>query len=71
MFETTYRLMQCGVMYDAIYTVDGRSCVIKKAADDNRLGIVTCEFRDGTIVRRHHAFFDILKPSKQQTFRAR
>lgn len=61
--------MQTGVMYDATYNLDGRGCVIKKAAEDTRLGVLTCQFEDGTIIRRHYAFFQLLGISKQTTFR--
>ncbi|CAH9015887.1 conserved hypothetical protein [Vibrio phage 177E37-1] len=69
MFASDYNLMQVGVMYDASYKLDGRVCVIKKAAGDVSLGAVTCEFEDGTIRRRHFAFFQRFGISKQQTFR--
>lgn len=69
MNSNDYYLMQADVMYDATYKLDGRVCVIKKAADDTRQGLVTCQFEDGTIVRRHHAFFQRQRVSKQKLFR--
>ncbi|QZI86295.1 hypothetical protein PODOV004v1_p0054 [Vibrio phage PS32B.11] len=69
MYPSDYNLMQVGVMYDASYRLDGRVCVIKKAAEDTSLGAVTCQFEDGTIRRRHFAFFQRFGISKHQTFR--
>jgi len=69
MFTGVYNSMLVGVMYDALYKLDGRACVIKKAAEDIRLGYLTCQFEDGTIKRHHYAFFECLRLSKQMTFR--
>lgn len=70
MFTSDYNLMQLGVMYNASYNPDGRVCMIKKAAEDTSSGMVTCQFEDGTIKRRHYAFFKRLGVSSHQTFRS-
>lgn len=66
MNETSYRFMETGVVYNAEYALGGK-CLIKKAADDIGLGILTARLCNGEIIRRHYAFFTLRKRSKHQT----
>lgn len=63
----TYYCMKEGIAYHAEYSLGGK-CLIKKAAEDFSLGIVTAKFPDGTIKRRHHAFFKILMAVNDSSF---
>lgn len=68
MFEGVYNTMKPDVVYNAEYCMGGK-CLVKKAVDteDVSLGIVTARFPNGTIVRKHFAFFHLLGESQHTT----
>lgn len=66
MDAASYDYMKTDVGYDSYYQLGGK-CLIKKAAEDIPLGIVTAHFPDGTVKRRHYVFFSLMGERRQET----